>query len=96
MAQDLAALLKRQLVMLCPLMRIFLDVDDLQSIGDLEHYIDQTACIVCVLSKGYFMSANSMREVMMSQLSHGGRSLLANPTPSPSPARTLSFHPAPI
>ena len=62
-AQDLAALLKRQLTMLCPLMRIFLDVDDLQSIDDLEHYIDQTACVICVLSKGYFSSVNSMREV---------------------------------
>ena len=62
-AQDLAALIKRQLIMLCPLVKIFLDVDDLQSIDELEHYVDQSALIICVLSKGYFLSANCMREV---------------------------------
>ena len=62
-AQDLAALIKRQLTLLCPLTKIFLDVDDLQSIDELELYVEQSAVIFVIMSKGYFMSPNCMREV---------------------------------
>ena len=33
-------------------------VDDLENIGDLEKYIDQSGVILLFLSKGYFQSRN--------------------------------------
>ena len=42
---------------------IFLDVDDLLHISDLETYIDQSGCILLFLSKGYLRSRNCIREV---------------------------------
>jgi hypothetical protein len=47
-----------------PSAQIFLDVDDLENIGDLELYIDQSAVIQFFLSKGYFLSRNCLREVV--------------------------------
>ena len=56
------AVVKRRLVQLLPEISIFLDVDDLEEIGDLELYIEQTGCILLFLSRGYFYSTNCMRE----------------------------------
>ena len=42
-------------------------VDDLQSIDELELYVDQSAAIFLIMSKGYFLSANCMREVCANQ-----------------------------
>jgi hypothetical protein len=39
-------------------------VDDLEEIGDLEGYIDRTRKILVYCSKGYFQSANCMRELV--------------------------------
>jgi hypothetical protein len=50
--------IKRQLQRLLPAIRVFLDVDDLENIGDLEKYVDQSAVILIFLSKGYFKSKN--------------------------------------
>ena len=41
-----------------------LDIDNLENIGDLELYIDQSAVIQFFLSKGYFLSRNCVREVV--------------------------------
>ena len=41
--QDQAAVLKRQLQRFLPGLSVFLDVDDLRSIDDLEEYINRTA-----------------------------------------------------
>merc|ERR1719454_1296322 len=48
--QDATATIKRQLQRLLPDCRIFLDVDDLENIGQLEHYIDESAVILLFLS----------------------------------------------
>ena len=44
-------------------MRIFLDVDDLDDIDNLEQYIKQTQLILIFISAGYFLSRNCEREV---------------------------------
>ena len=41
-----------------------MDVDNLENIGDLELYIDQSAVIQFFLSKGYFLSRNCIREIV--------------------------------
>lgn len=42
-------------------------VDDLQSIEDLELYVDRTSVMLLFLSRGYFFSRNAMREVYACQ-----------------------------
>ena len=43
--------------------RIFLDVEDLEDIGDLELYVESSSVVLIFLSRGYFLSKNCMREV---------------------------------
>ena len=62
-AQDQVALIKRQLNILVPTAQIFLDVDDMESVDELERYIDETAVVLCFLSAGYFRSAACQREI---------------------------------
>jgi hypothetical protein len=52
--QDQVAVIKRQLQLLLPSLSIFLDVDDLADIGELESYISQSAVVLLFLSRGYF------------------------------------------
>ena len=61
--QDANATIKRQLQRLLNGVSIFLDVDDLKEIGDLELYIDQSLVINIFLSHWYFKSKNCLREV---------------------------------
>ena len=61
--QDANATIKRQLQRLLLGVSVFLDVDDLKEIGDLELYIDQTLVINIFLSHWYFKSKNCLREV---------------------------------
>ena len=61
--QDANATIKRQLQRVLLSSSIFLDVDDLKNIGDLELYIDQSSSINIFLSHGYFKSKNCLREV---------------------------------
>jgi len=61
--QDQAAIIKRQLQILIPGVEVFLDVDNLEEIGELEHYVDQTSSLILFLSRGYFYSANCLREL---------------------------------
>jgi hypothetical protein len=49
--------------LLLPGIRVFLDVDNLESIDLIEEYIEQSQVIMIFLSKGYFFSKNCMREV---------------------------------
>ncbi len=58
------ATIKRQLQLLLPGVKIFIDVDNLESIDDLEKYVlDSQAMLVMHGSTSYFMSANCQREV---------------------------------
>ena len=52
------AVLKRQLLHILPGSTIFLDIDDLENINDLEMRIAQSGTILNFLSRGYFSSAN--------------------------------------
>ena len=45
-----------------PGVSVFLDVDDLEDIGELESYVERTATIMIFVSKGYFKSSNCLRE----------------------------------
>ena len=64
--QDQCAIIKRQLQLLMPGVIIFLDVDDLQDIGNLENYVRQSGVMLFFLSKRYFSSRNCLREVRAS------------------------------
>jgi len=64
--QDQCAIIKRQLQLLMPGVIVFLDVDDLQDIGDLESYVRATGLMLFFLSKHYFSSRNCLREVRAS------------------------------
>ena len=57
--QDQCATIKRQLQLVLPGVSIFLDVDDLRSIDDLELYIAQSAVVMIFASKGYFNSPSA-------------------------------------
>eukprot|EP00966_Prymnesium_polylepis_P238407 5513707-Prymnesium_polylepis.2 len=46
-----------------PTCRIFLDVDDLVHISQLETYVQQTQSMLFFLSDGYFASRNCLREI---------------------------------
>jgi len=61
--QDQCAIIKRQLLAYMPGLAVFLDVDDLGDIGELEAYIEQTAVMLIFVSKGYFKSKNCLREM---------------------------------
>ena len=60
--QDQMSVVKRRLSSLLPEISIFLDVDDLLEIGDLELYVEQSGCILIFVSRGYFYSTNCVRE----------------------------------
>jgi len=64
--QDQCATIKRQLLAYMPGLAVFLDVDDLEDIGELEAYIEQTAVMLIFVSKGYFKSKNCLREIRCS------------------------------
>ena len=61
--QDQCAVIKRQLNLLLPGINVFLDVDDLEDIGALETYVEQTQCMLLFQSRGYYLSRNCLREV---------------------------------
>ena len=61
--QDTVAVIKRQLNLLMPGVIVFLDVDDLEEIGNLEQYVAASQCVLILLSRGYFFSANCLREI---------------------------------
>ena len=55
-------MIKRQLCLLLLGVSVFLDVDDLQDIGELENYIHASSVIMIFVSKGFFKSKNCLRE----------------------------------
>lgn len=61
--QDQAASIKRMLTLLLPSIRIFLDVDDLEDIGNLRKYVQHSHAFLVFLSDGYFDSENCLKEV---------------------------------
>jgi len=61
--QDQMRVVKQRLLEMIPDLHVFLDVDDLKEIGDLEKYVDQTKVVLTYCSRGYFDSRNCMREL---------------------------------
>ena len=61
--QDQVRVMKQRLKEMCPAFSVFLDVDDLEDISDLEGYIDHTSTVLIFCSQGYFASKNCMREI---------------------------------
>ena len=60
----MVATVKRNLQLLLPGVRVFLDVDDLESIDALEAYVAESAAVLVLLgSTRYFTSDNCRREV---------------------------------
>lgn len=64
--QDQMRIVKQRLLEMMPDLHCFLDVDDLEEIGDLEGYIDRTSVVLIYCSSGYFVSKNCMRELVSS------------------------------
>ena len=64
--QDQCAIIKRQLQLLLPGIVVFLDVDDMQNIGDLESYVRVTSVMLFFLSSKYFRSRNCLKEIWAS------------------------------
>jgi len=61
--QDQAHAIKDKLLLMLPGLSAFLDVDDLESIEELERHIKESKVALCFLSRGYFKSRNAMREM---------------------------------
>jgi len=62
--QDQMRVVKQRLREMVPSFCVFLDVDDLEEIGDLEGYITSTLTMLVYCSSGYFESKNCMRELV--------------------------------
>ena len=62
--QDAAATIKRRLQMHLPGVKVFLDVDNLQSIADLEAHVAESAAMLVLLgSPSYFHSMSCLKEL---------------------------------
>ena len=62
--QDVMRIVKQRLLEMIPDASVFLDVDDLEDISDLEGYVDRSSAVLVFCSKGYFQSRNCMRELL--------------------------------
>lgn len=54
--QDQMRIVKQRLLEMIPELSIFLDVDDLEDISDLEGYITKSKMVLIFCSQGYFRS----------------------------------------
>jgi hypothetical protein len=61
--QDQMRVVKQRLREMLPGASVFLDVDDLEDISDLEGYVDRSSVVLISCSPGYFESKNCMREI---------------------------------
>jgi carbonic anhydrase len=77
-----------------PGVSIFLDVDDLKSIDQLEAYVDGTAVVMIFVSKGYFKSTNCARPPRSRPHAAPAPAPLP-PRPRPAPAPLPPRSPAP-
>ena len=94
--QDQCATIKRQLQLLLPGARVFLDVDDLEDIGALEEYVDASAVIMIFVSKGYFKSGNCLREARCTVAKQKRISLVYDPVRGGAPLEALKHDECPV
>lgn len=59
--QDKMRIVKTGLLTLLPDLQVFLDVDDMEDIGDFEGYVARTSSHLVYCSKGFFDSKGAMR-----------------------------------
>ena len=64
--QDQMRVIKQRLLEIMPDLAVFLDVDDLKDISDLDGYIDRTQTMLILCTDGYFKSRNCMLEIRSS------------------------------
>ena len=62
--QDQVATIKSMMTTMVSEAKIFLDVDNLDDIGKLEHYIEASDVIVVLLTRDYLSSKNCRRELL--------------------------------
>lgn len=60
--QDKCHAIARKLQLFMPTLKIWLDVDNLDDIEKLEHYVEKSAVVLIFYSDGYFGSKNCRRE----------------------------------
>ncbi len=102
--QNQAHQIKASCLYMLPHAQIFLDVDDLDSIDDLESYVESSACVLLFVSRGYFASRNCKREyecallaskplvlIHEPQRNHGGGPLTELQQECPEPLRSPIF-----
>ena len=77
--QDQMATVKRELQLLLNDVRVYLDVDELEELGQLDTCVKQTQSMLFFLSKGFFFSANCRKEVAAT-LSNGNPIILLRET----------------
>jgi hypothetical protein len=63
-AQDLANTVKMLIERACPDCLVFLDVDDLQDLSELESLVQKSDCFLVILTEGYLSSRNCPRELV--------------------------------
>jgi hypothetical protein len=68
--QDQVLSIKKELTLLVPSIRIFLDIENLTDIGSLERNIEGSDMMLMFLSRGYFGSWNCLREVRHALMLH--------------------------
>ena len=61
--QDQVRIIKQRLREMIPDLFVFLDVDDLEDISNLDSYIDQAQSVLKLCTRGYFQSKNCMIEL---------------------------------
>ena len=61
--QDQVRVIKSQLLLLMPGIKVFLDVDDLKDSSKLEEYVARSGSVLFFLSRRYFVSRSCLREV---------------------------------
>ena len=68
--QDQVLSIKKELQLLVPSVKIWLDVENLQNVADLEANISSSDMTLMFLSRGYFSSWNCLREVRHATFVH--------------------------
>ena len=102
--QDQVAVIKRQLSLMLPSPRIFLDVDDLDDVSMIEQYVRESAVVLIFMSRGYFLSRACLTEVRCAlaqqkplvlvherSVEHGGSDLESLQLECPEALRTAVF-----
>lgn len=56
-------IVRTRLLEMMPELSVFLDVEDLKDISDLEGYIERSETVLVMCTKGYFQSRNCIREL---------------------------------